>query len=298
VTAILLATPVERNVLSVAGAARRDARIQFLKAQVEILRRKLGGKPQGVILGYVGEIPPEPEAARAERHSRVAARRAGLPIIVHRGVSRIAPENTLEAYAAAMNCGADGFEIDIRRSRDGVLYVFHDDRLERLTNATGLVSRLSYYELLRVTPKEVYGPATCETRPPTLAAVLALARARAALLHLDIKEPGIQDQIAAVLDRADLWDHVVQINDYNSDRIRSDPRLRLMAYNGWVPEGSDLGAIRSFLDDARRQHQMVICDDPRPAVAALGRALPARSTFPQGLRAWWSADGIRRCAGR
>lgn len=254
--------------------------------------------PPGAVLGYINEIPPESAEARAQRHGLAAARRTGLPIIVHRGVSKIAPENTLEAYAAAMDCGADGIEIDIRRSRDGVLYLFHDDDLERLSNATGPVSRLSFYELLRVTPKEVYGPATRETRPPTLAAVLALARERAALLHLDIKEPGIQDDVAAMLDQADVWDHVVEINDYNSDRIRSAPRLKLMPYKGWVPEDADLPTIRAFLNDAQRQHQMVICDDPRPAVAALGRAPPRtdRHALPPNLRAWWSSSGLERVA--
>ncbi|HMQ16352.1 MAG TPA: glycerophosphodiester phosphodiesterase family protein [Phycisphaerae bacterium] len=247
--------------------------------------------PTGAVLGYINDIPPESTEARAQRHSLVAVRRAGLPIIVHRGISRLAPENTLEACAAAMDCGADGIEIDIRRSRDGVLYLFHDDDLERLTSATGPVSRLSYYELLRVTPKNVYGPATRETRPPTLAAALALARDRVALLHLDIKEPGIQDDIAAMLDQADVWDHVVEINDYNSDRIRSDARLKLMPYKGWVPEDADLPTIRAFLDAAQRQHQMAICDDPRPAVAALGRALPDSRAYAPELRAWWSATG-------
>lgn len=255
-------------------------------------------RPPGAILGYINEIQPESAEARAQRHSLVTERRAGLPIIVHRGVSKIAPENTLEAYAAAMDCGADGIEIDIRRSRDGVLYLFHDDDLERLSNATGPVSRLSYYGLLCVTPKEVYGRATGDTRPPTLAAVLSLARDRAALLHLDIKEPGIQDDIATMLDQADVWDHVVEINDYNSDRIRSAPRLKLMPYKGWVPEDADLPTIRAFLNDAQRQHQMVICDDPRPAVAALGRAPPRtdRHALPPNLRAWWSSSGLERVA--
>jgi hypothetical protein len=250
----------------------------------------------GSILGYINEIPPESAQASAQRHSLVAVRRAGLPIIVHRGVTRVAPENTLEAYAAAMDCGADGIEIDIRRSRDGVLYLFHDDELERLTNATGQVSRLSYYELLRITPKEVYGPATRETRPPTLAAVVTLARDRAALLHLDIKEAGIQDDIAAMLDQADVWDHVVEVNNYNADRIRSDPRLKLMAYKGWVPEDADVPTIRAFLDDAQRRHQMVICDDPRPAIAALGRTPPKTHALPPSLRAWWSPSGLERIA--
>lgn len=267
-----------------------------LLAGVGLLFAALAGcaSPPGPILGYINEVPLESTEARAWRHSLVAARRAGLPIIVHRGVSRIAPENTLEAYAAAMDCGADGIEIDIRRSRDGVLYLFHDDDLERLTSATGQVSRLSYYELLRVTPKDVYGPATRETRPPTLAAVLAFAVARAALLHLDIKEPGIEHDIADMLDRADVWEHVVEVNDYNAGRIRSDPRLKLIPYKGWVPENADLPGIRAFLDDARRQQQMVICDDPRPAVTALDRAHPEKRGLPPYLRAWWSAAGAER----
>ncbi|MEW6251860.1 MAG: glycerophosphodiester phosphodiesterase family protein [Planctomycetota bacterium] len=271
----------------------------------------------GPVLGYINELPPESAATRAARHGIVATRRAGLPIIVHRGVSRLAPENTLEAYAAALDCGADGIEIDIRRSRDGVLYIFHDDTLERLANATGPVAPLTYYELLRVTPKEVYGSATRDTRPPTLAAVLALARDRAALLHLDIKEAGIENDVAAMLTQADVWDHVVEVNNYNADRIRADPRLRLMSYKGWLPEGGpesadptairtfpdptairtfpDPTAIHTFLDDARRQHQMVICDDPRPAAAALGRVPAEPRAVPPRLRAWWTPTRAKCC---
>lgn len=262
---------------------------------VAILATGLGGcaRPPGAVLGYITEIPSESPEAQARRQRLVAERRAGLPIIVHRGVSSIAPENTLEAYAAAMDCGAAGIEIDIRRSTDGVLYIFHDQDLNRLTRGTGKVSWLSYYELLKITPKEVYGRATGETRPPTLAAVLVLVRERAALLHLDIKEPGIDDEIAAMFDKADVWDHVVQINDYNSDRIRSDPRVKMSGYNGWVPRTADAATIRAFLETARRQRLMAICDDPRPAVAALGEAGSIRRPLPAGVRAWWAPDGIR-----
>ena len=55
------------------------------------------GASTGGILGYVNSIPPESPAAWAERHRRVAARRAGLIIMVHRGARAAAPENTLEA---------------------------------------------------------------------------------------------------------------------------------------------------------------------------------------------------------
>ncbi|MGI9644847.1 MAG: glycerophosphodiester phosphodiesterase, partial [Ilumatobacteraceae bacterium] len=47
-------------------------------------------------------------------------------IIGHRGASRAAPENTPDAFATADRMGADGVELDVRRSPDGRLVVFHD----------------------------------------------------------------------------------------------------------------------------------------------------------------------------
>jgi hypothetical protein len=52
--------------------------------------------------GYITELPPESASERAARHQKVAERRAGTIVIVHRGASAFAPENTLEAYAAAI----------------------------------------------------------------------------------------------------------------------------------------------------------------------------------------------------
>lgn len=51
-------------------------------------------------------------------------------IIAHRGASRAARENTVEAFALAVAMGADGIELDVRRSRDGSLVVHHDARIE------------------------------------------------------------------------------------------------------------------------------------------------------------------------
>ena len=250
------------------------------------------GHSRDTILGYVTQVPPEPSEQRTWRRRMVADRRARLPIIVHRGAWKDAPENTLEAYAAAMDRGADGVEIDVRRSADGVLYLFHDDDLDRLTKGTGSVRPLSYFNLLQITPNDVYGRATPQTRPPTFAAFLILARQRAMLIHLDVKEPGIEEDIGHLLDLADVWDHVVHINDYNSDGLRADPKFRPLAYAGWVPTREDLGEIRRFCEQAHRQRAMVFCDDPEPAVRAIGRPLPQPVPMPDGVRAEWSATGI------
>ncbi|MDQ3542532.1 MAG: glycerophosphodiester phosphodiesterase, partial [Actinomycetota bacterium] len=47
-------------------------------------------------------------------------------VIAHRGASRLAKENTIEAFRAAVRVGAAGIELDARRTSDGVLVVHHD----------------------------------------------------------------------------------------------------------------------------------------------------------------------------
>lgn len=56
---------------------------------------------------------------------------SGPLIIGHRGASALAPENTHAAFVLAFELGADGIEFDVRLSRDGVPYVYHDGTLER-----------------------------------------------------------------------------------------------------------------------------------------------------------------------
>ena len=57
-------------------------------------------------------------------------------IIAHRGRHDVARENTLEAFALAREAGADGVELDVRRTRDGVLVVHHDPLVEGRSIAT------------------------------------------------------------------------------------------------------------------------------------------------------------------
>ena len=68
-------------------------------------------------------------------------------IIAHRGSSAIAPENTLAAFARALEDGADGFELDVRLTRDGVPVVIHDATLRRTGLCEGVVSGMTSKEL-------------------------------------------------------------------------------------------------------------------------------------------------------
>ncbi|HEV8648949.1 MAG TPA: glycerophosphodiester phosphodiesterase family protein [Actinomycetes bacterium] len=71
-----------------------------------------------------------------------------MRILGHRGARLVAPENTLAAFRAALAEGADGVELDVRRTSDGVLVCFHDSGLGRTTNGRGPLRERTLAELL------------------------------------------------------------------------------------------------------------------------------------------------------
>jgi glycerophosphoryl diester phosphodiesterase len=110
-------------------------------------------------------------------------------VIAHRGAwGPAAPgapaENTLEAFEAAILLGADMIELDVRRTRDGRLIVFHDARVKTVPTAS-----------LRYDAVRVKGT---DSRPPLLEDVLALTKDRIAL-NLEVKEAGYVEETVALL---------------------------------------------------------------------------------------------------
>ena len=65
-----------------------------------------------------------------------------MELIAHRGCSAREIENTLPAFRAALDCGADGIETDLRVAQDGSLWLFHDDDFSRLAGHSGRVESL------------------------------------------------------------------------------------------------------------------------------------------------------------
>lgn len=77
---------------------------------------------------------------------------AGAPLLIaHRGGAKLAPENTLAAFEAAVEVwGADMLEMDVHASADGRVVVIHDPTVDRTTDGTGAVARLPWSELSRL----------------------------------------------------------------------------------------------------------------------------------------------------
>jgi glycerophosphoryl diester phosphodiesterase len=87
----------------------------------------------------------------ATRHLPPTAGIRGRPLVfAHRGGAKLAPENTLAAFDRGLEAGADGLELDVQLSRDGLPVVNHDLDLGRTTNATGPVSGMTARELAAV----------------------------------------------------------------------------------------------------------------------------------------------------
>ena len=68
----------------------------------------------------------------------------------HRGASEYAAENTLSSFYLGLRMGANGIENDIQITKDGVLVVFHDDTLARVTACEGEIADYTYEELLQM----------------------------------------------------------------------------------------------------------------------------------------------------
>lgn len=66
----------------------------------------------------------------------------------HRGASAYAPENTMISFRKALQLGANGIELDLQRTKDGKIVIFHDKNIDKKSNGKGKISDYTYKELL------------------------------------------------------------------------------------------------------------------------------------------------------
>lgn len=68
-------------------------------------------------------------------------------IIAHRGYSERFPENTMLAFKKAIECGADGIELDMHLTKDHQLVICHDERIDRTSNGHGYIKDMTLEEI-------------------------------------------------------------------------------------------------------------------------------------------------------
>lgn len=198
----------------------------------------------------------------------------------HRGASARAPENTMRAFALGVEQGANGIETDIRRTRDGVLVLFHDEDLYRLTGRTERIADLTFKELSRVEiPSPIGGKADTV---PELTRFLSFAKPLPVSLALELKDDGLEREVTQAIRDFGVGERCV-VTSFSMERLSRvralEPALRV----GLLTRSVDCDLVREL----RRIGAQQIC----PHAAILTPEL-VRSLHAQGfsVRAWGVKD--------
>ena len=211
--------------------------------------------------------------------------------IAHRGASRQAPENTIPAFAAAVNLGVDLVEFDYQLSADGTPVVIHDADLDRTTNAAEIwgstrlkVAECSWTELAALDAGSWFSPAFSSTPLPSLADTLAtIVPSSLALVE---RKSGDAASLCGWLEKANLTEQVVvQSFDWAflTECRRLIPQLTLAV----LGEGT---LTPDRLDAAADLRAAAVAWDNARTDAATIAAIHAR-----GLKAWvWTVDDPNR----
>ncbi len=124
----------------------------------------------------------------------------GRPFVLgHRGASHAAPQNTLAAFRKAADVGADGVELDVHLSRDGVPVVIHNDSVDATTDGTGLVRDMTLVQLQALDAGAHFDAAFAGERIPTLEEVLAEVGMRL-LTNIELKAGQTSALVPAVVE--------------------------------------------------------------------------------------------------
>jgi len=207
-------------------------------------------------------------------------------VAAHRGVATGAAENTIEAYLNAISVGADMVEFDVRRTKDGVTVIFHDDRTASGRDVRGL----AYTDMAGEVGLEAL----------TLDELLEVAAGRVGL-HLDLKEPGYEMAIVrTVLDRCAADEFVITSGVEEIRTIKEAfPQVR-----GGLSIGDDLVGVAPWLKVRERLRELFPrrrIERSRADFVAVHRHLALLSALRycerEHIPAWvWTVDDERSIA--
>ncbi len=144
-------------------------------------------------------------------------------VIAHRGASAYAPENTEAAFDLGVEMGSDAIETDLRATRDGVIVLLHDARVDRTTDGHGNVAELAWETVQSLDAGAWKHPRFAGQQIPTLAWFLD-RYGRRVPLYLELKAAGIEEEAVAMVRERELLDQVV-FTSFNLEAVATVGRL-------------------------------------------------------------------------
>jgi glycerophosphoryl diester phosphodiesterase len=203
------------------------------------------------------------------RSGRRLAPGGGWPInLAHRGASKMAPENTMEAFRLGIEAGAGGLELDVHLTRDGRVVVIHDPTVDRTTGGTGAVAEMTLDELRALDAGHRFNPDDGadfpyrgrNVRVPTLAEVLRVFPGVVVNIDMKADRPAIEASVLRVLREAGAGGRALVV----SSRYSAVRRFRKIS-GGSIATGASRLEVGVFYLFSRLRLEWLL----RPAYDAL-----------------------------
>lgn len=195
----------------------------------------------------------------------------------HRGASEYAPENTLSSFYLGLLQGANGIETDVQLTKDGVLVLFHDDTLERVTDAGGVIADYTYEQLRQI---KVYGNSVTGfyDRIITLDTFLETFSGYDIRFAIELKKPGTEKGVIEAVRRYGIGDQTT-VTSFDYELLKNVKEMAPDIRIGWLVKGDGTAQLLKLLEIGGEEMAPRAADMTPESVKALRDA-------GVGVRAW------------
>ncbi|MGM9967192.1 glycerophosphodiester phosphodiesterase [uncultured Rummeliibacillus sp.] len=137
-----------------------------------------------------------------------------MKIFAHRGASGDYPENTLLAFKEAAKLPIYGVELDVQRTKDGVLVINHDEKIDRTSNGKGYIRDMTFEEIRSYDFGKWKGQHFTGEKIPTLDEVLDIFRTTHHMINIELKTdvfeyPGLEDDVIETVKSHEMMERVL-----------------------------------------------------------------------------------------
>lgn len=119
----------------------------------------------------------------------------------HRGASSYAPENTMSSFKKAFQLGSNGIELDLQKTKDCKLVIFHDKEIDKKSNGTGKISDYTYNELLELDFGSWFGKEFKNEKIVLFEDFMKSVSDKNLILAIELKEEGIEKDTLEIIDK-------------------------------------------------------------------------------------------------
>lgn len=199
----------------------------------------------------------------------------------HRGASEYAPENTLSSFYLGMLQGANGIETDVQKSKDGVLVLFHDDTLDRVSDGSG---RLAEHTFDKLRELKIYGNNTTGfyDRIVSLREFLERFASYDIKLAIELKGEGVEEETLSMIKEFGIMDKTT-FTSFQFEYIKKIKEIDINARVGWLtnnPGDEEIEKLLGISGEEMAPKAEYITEDMIRKLRSLGL----------GIRAWGISD--------